>query len=195
MKRCNKCGIEKPLDDFYRDRSRKDGRHPWCKPCIAAKRAAWYERNRETNLAYQAEWREKNKDKKAAGDRAWVAANPQRKREADRLWRLANRAHIDTLIATYRTENPERVTEWRRRRRARKHNAFIAPVSFSDILNRDRGICGICDKPIMEPTIELDHIIPLAAGGTHEPKNIQLAHRTCNRRKSKTLDFKLPDAA
>lgn len=26
----------------------------------------------------------------------------------------------------------------------------------------------------------LDHIIPLAAGGTHEPSNCQCAHFSCN---------------
>lgn len=30
----------------------------------------------------------------------------------------------------------------------------------------------------------LDHIIPLAMGGTHEPKNVQLAHFICNSYKS-----------
>jgi 5-methylcytosine-specific restriction endonuclease McrA len=29
----------------------------------------------------------------------------------------------------------------------------------------------------------LDHIIPIAQGGTHEPRNVQLAHFSCNVRK------------
>lgn len=31
MKKCTKCGEQKPLEQFYRDKSTKDGRHPWCK--------------------------------------------------------------------------------------------------------------------------------------------------------------------
>jgi hypothetical protein len=33
MKRCSKCGEEKPPTDFRRDPSRKDGRYPQCKAC------------------------------------------------------------------------------------------------------------------------------------------------------------------
>lgn len=36
MKDCRKCGESKPLDDFVRDRQRKDGRYPYCKPCHRA---------------------------------------------------------------------------------------------------------------------------------------------------------------
>jgi 5-methylcytosine-specific restriction endonuclease McrA len=49
---------------------------------------------------------------------------------------------------------------------------------------RDHNRCGICRKPIrakkgpMRPSI--DHIIPLARGGTHELANLQAAHYRCN---------------
>jgi len=33
MKTCTKCEIEKPLDEFGRNRSTKDGKQAWCKEC------------------------------------------------------------------------------------------------------------------------------------------------------------------
>lgn len=36
-KRCSRCGEVKPLDDFHRRRSSRDGRQPYCKACIAAR--------------------------------------------------------------------------------------------------------------------------------------------------------------
>lgn len=33
MKTCNKCREEKPLYLFYNDKTRNDGKHPWCKSC------------------------------------------------------------------------------------------------------------------------------------------------------------------
>lgn len=33
---CSKCGAEKPVSEFYRKTSSKDGRHPHCKPCDKA---------------------------------------------------------------------------------------------------------------------------------------------------------------
>ena len=74
----------------------------------------------------------------------------------------------------------------RERRRARLLDAFVEDVLLDAIILRDQGLCGICSDPIMGP-LELDHIVPLAAGGTHEPDNVQLAHRSCNRRKGTTL--------
>lgn len=79
----------------------------------------------------------------------------------------------------------------RQRRRAMKVAAFVAPVYRQRIYDRDRWRCRLCGKPVkrgavvphpMAPT--LDHIIPLAAGGTHEPSNVQCAHFICNSIKS-----------
>jgi len=33
LKECSKCKIKKPLDDFYRRKSSKDGRQSVCKEC------------------------------------------------------------------------------------------------------------------------------------------------------------------
>jgi len=42
MKTCLKCGQSKTLDEFNKDPSRKDGRHPYCRDCKRAKgRGSW----------------------------------------------------------------------------------------------------------------------------------------------------------
>lgn len=43
MKRCSVCKSDKPLDDFCADRSRSDGRFPYCKECYKVKRAKYSE--------------------------------------------------------------------------------------------------------------------------------------------------------
>ena len=35
MKKCASCGEVKPVDDFHKSKSRKDGRKPYCKKCRA----------------------------------------------------------------------------------------------------------------------------------------------------------------
>lgn len=37
MKKCNKCGRELPLDNFYKDKRKKDGHKSTCKECIKKK--------------------------------------------------------------------------------------------------------------------------------------------------------------
>jgi hypothetical protein len=56
MKRCRYCGEEKPLAEFYRDRSARDGHRPECKACTARKRRAWYEENRDREVARVQKW-------------------------------------------------------------------------------------------------------------------------------------------
>jgi hypothetical protein len=75
----------------------------------------------------------------------------------------------------------------RRTRKTRERKAFVALVSRQYIFERDGWRCQICKRKVrrdvdvshrLAPT--LDHIIPLADGGTHEPSNVQCAHFRCN---------------
>jgi hypothetical protein len=72
MKRCNVCGVLKPLDDFYRASGMRDGHRNDCKACnLAAKRA-------RTALDPQA-----NRDRV----RRWQQENYGRYRSRQRLYR------------------------------------------------------------------------------------------------------------
>lgn len=73
------------------------------------------------------------------------------------------------------------------RYRARKRDAMVAPVSPLAIYRRDGWTCRLCSDPIdrgadpqspLAPS--LDHVIPLANGGSHEPSNVWTAHMQCN---------------
>lgn len=96
------------------------------------------------------------------------------------------------FVVAYQTENrycSERCGkgDGKARRRARKRDAFVAPVSRARIFERDDWRCQICKKKVRRDAVVphpkapvLDHIIPLADGGTHEPANVQCAHHLCN---------------
>lgn len=73
------------------------------------------------------------------------------------------------------------------KRRAVKKSAFVENVYRRKVFERDRWICQLCRKPVARTKAVphpkapvLDHIIPLAVGGTHEPSNVQCAHYLCN---------------
>lgn len=48
------------------------------------------------------------------------------------------------------------------------------------IYNRCKGRCGICGKFVPFDVFTVDHIIPLAKGGTNALENLQCAHSWCN---------------
>lgn len=47
LKKCNKCGEEKELSMFYKDKINKDGHSGKCKPCKNANTLEWREKNRD----------------------------------------------------------------------------------------------------------------------------------------------------
>ena len=53
-KRCKKCGQEKPLSDFHRDKTKKDGRKNVCKSCLSKKRnkVSGIDKNIKQSLRY-----------------------------------------------------------------------------------------------------------------------------------------------
>lgn len=52
MKRCSKCKTEKPLTDFYRHSTMRDGRHSYCKRCFIQANKSWVKRNPEKARGY-----------------------------------------------------------------------------------------------------------------------------------------------
>lgn len=78
-----------------------------------------------------------------------------------------------------------------KRRRARKRGADAECFSEIEIYERDNWRCGICgtkvDRRLAFPhkmSASLDHIVPLAAGGSHTRRNVQCSHWLCNSRKT-----------
>lgn len=73
------------------------------------------------------------------------------------------------------------------RRRALKRSAYVEDVWRTRVFERDGWRCQLCRKKVDRAKAVphprapvLDHIVPLAEGGTHEPRNVQCAHFMCN---------------
>lgn len=49
------------------------------------------------------------------------------------------------------------------------------------VYSKDNGVCGICGKPVGRYEFTIDHIIPLAKGGSNDEDNLQVAHEFCNK--------------
>lgn len=78
----------------------------------------------------------------------------------------------------------------RRSERVRRHHTLDDRVPSRLVFARDNWICWLCQKSTakkwtrdnpLSPT--LDHVVPLAKGGTHTASNLRTAHWVCNTRK------------
>ena len=77
------------------------------------------------------------------------------------------------------------------RRRARIKTTRVESVSPQEIFDRDGWMCGICGEEVLAgaqvphpQAATIDHIVPLAKGGTHTADNLQCAHFICNCKKA-----------
>ncbi len=61
------------------------------------------------------------------------------------------------------------------------------------IYNKNKGRCAICGEFVPYDAFTVDHIIPLAKGGTNELNNLQCTCKTCNLIKQDILPEDLMD--
>lgn len=165
-----------------------------CPPCSEkASRMAvqkWRKANPEKYAAQIARQPPRNTEADRARQRAWYRENAELAARRNRASYLKHREKRVAQTAEYRRRNPGKASEIENRRRARKLAQFVAPVDPQAIWERDGGVCQLCGEPIADPKQRsIDHIIPISRGGTHEPANVQLAHRVCNSRKGNRLQM------
>ena len=92
--------------------------------------------------------------------------------------------------------NPDKVVAYRvRRARAElEGNATRELINAKwEASNKTCCLCGTrIDDTLSSPhpmSLTIEHLTPIARGGTHNLNNIDFAHRTCNNKKgAKTLD-------
>lgn len=129
-------------------------------------------------------WPSKSSEKVREYNQRARSKNPDRSRDAARKW-------------YYRTkiENPEKIlinaAVQRQKRRAMKRSAggSFTIAELQDLYARQGKKCACCKKKISDkkgPTkYHIDHVVPLAKGGSSNISNIALLCPTCNQRKHK----------
>jgi hypothetical protein len=90
-KRCPKCGEVKPLTEFNRNRTTRDGLTHWCKECLRETSRRYREANPEAVRKAARESmrraREADPEKFRQADRQRYTAQPERQFAASRRWR------------------------------------------------------------------------------------------------------------
>ena len=186
-KHCQKCRHCRPMGDFMEDmplgerslfciacrRTTKV-----CRKCDEEKSIVDFARNRGGEIGFC----------KSCYSKARAALNERARARADARWR--KQYGEERPKGTGRIDqDPEEVLKASgRRRAARMKVARKAPVDREAVFERDGWLCGICGESVRREDATLDHIVPIARGGTHEPSNVRLAHGLCNSRRGARLD-------
>jgi 5-methylcytosine-specific restriction endonuclease McrA len=201
-RRCIKCGVEKPEFEFNRNKSKSGGRNYECRACCVEYRKAYRAANKEKLKANDAAYYAGNKEHVAKIVASYREANSERLKKAVAEYRVANADVIDAYQAEYRVryknENPEKYAAakkaWAKanpeairlkgqRRRFKTESAGrLSKGLATKLLKLQQGLCACCGKSLADG-YHIDHIMPVALGGTNTDDNIQLLTPLCNMRK------------
>ena len=149
-----------------------------------ASHAARYAANPEKYRARQKAYRAKNLDKFKARCNEYRAANPEKIKIGRAKWAAANAEKRNASNAAWHLANPAAARRYTQNRRALKlaNGGVLSRGLSAKLLTLQKGKCACCKQPLGSK-YHLDHIMPLALGGTNSDSNIQLLHPACNQQK------------
>lgn len=181
-KTCTRCGVTKDLSGYRNDKTRPDGKFPWCKDCckadekkryaadpekykraVALRKAADPEKVRARDRRYNAEHAEEHRARASK----WAKENPERRKLIRQRWEKANTAYGILKQG---------------RRRALLLSKQVGPVTRAGVEQRVAmfgGRCAYCGGEYEH----LDHVKPIKLGGFHMLGNLRPSCRKCNQEK------------
>jgi len=199
---CTKCDVEKLLEDFPKNSTRKDGHASWCKVC----NSNWKKDNKEhisdynkayieNNKEYVAELKKKNYDE----NRDSILLKHKKKREENlEEYRARDKKRDDArkdarvVYSKKWAQRPEtkvvRVNAQNKRRA--KYKETDITTEWLTELRVLTVHCPTCNCEMIEDGLAqngktLDHIITLNTFGTHTMDNVRYICRKCNNSRPK----------
>jgi len=193
LKICKICKIEKPVSDFSKNRSKKDGLHYNCKPCDIKKVRAWELKNPEKKKITSIAYRKRNHARLLEADKNRYYADRetaliQRREYYDKNketiilrvneWGSRNRDKTRAYLrGHYQRNKPEYVAK-SAKRRAAKLNAtplWLTAIQHAQI----QEMYEIAIACTMQTGVQhhVDHIHPLQGdgfAGLHVPWNLRV---------------------
>lgn len=134
-KSCTQCGQRLPLNDFYNNRSRADGKADACKQC----HRAGIERYRAAN---------KEKCRKQAY--RWLQRNLAARRAKQAIWRRNNPEKCNAILRRWRERHPEACKAHNIVGRAKRNGTLVPPST-----------CEHCGKQVRLEAHHPDYSKPL----------------------------------
>jgi len=168
VKKCEHCHSEKDESEFYPAPDGELSEH--CKKCFV--KLAYVEKQKRRKREYMRKYYRENREKILEKNREYYRKQREMRLDYQREYSKSE-------------EGKEKHKEARKRRQERKGDE--KDYTRREIIKRDsedgQPICQICGYPVDYQDLEIDHIVPIADGGTDTKDNVRIAHKTCNVRR------------
>lgn len=130
MKKCTKCGEEKPIGEFNNWKLGKDGKFYQCKQCCKESNKVWRDKNKEWaknyNKEYQVRYYKKNKKRIGRDHKKDYEQNKEKWKGTRKKYYEENKERL-LLLQKERLKNPE----------VRKHRNKISSIRERKLLKAD----------------------------------------------------------
>lgn len=182
LKRCSKCGIEKPAtpEFFHRQTTRRGlpGLRPDCKDCIHIKSQEWHLRHVEEHREKSKRYNQEHRIKATERERRWRENNPEAARARSRRY---YKAHAEERKSITRLK----------RAQLRNIPGIFTEEEVTCLYQKQHGKCYYCGVSL-KSGYHRDHVVPLSRGGRNDISNIVLACPQCNWSKNDRLPHEWP---
>jgi hypothetical protein len=128
LKRCSKCGEEKPatVEYFHKSKSGKNGVGSWCKTCRSAYKREYRKINKEKIAADAIRYRLENPDKVYGYAAYYRETHREQIREKSREYHRNNREKRIKQCLVYRLKNIEKIAEYNRNYHKQNRHISVA---------------------------------------------------------------------
>ncbi len=141
MKRiCTKCGIEKDLEEFVKDKKCLQGRRRMCKKCRVGHQKKWRTENKERILAQEKKYRAENKEKISAQQKKYRAENKEKESSRKKKWQVENKEKVSAIQKKYQVENKERISAQQKKHREGLPDVYIKRLIVKGIPLKPKDI-------------------------------------------------------
>lgn len=142
----------------------------------------WRDKNRDYLIAAKKEYAQKNKEKVLESKKRYYQENKEKCLAASKAHKDKNSDRYRYLSRKWREENRDKVRLNNRKRKQKIKNAegFHTVNDILELLKKQKGRCAGCCDALDGKDYHVDHIQPIALGGSNWPSNLQLMCPFCN---------------
>lgn len=174
---CAECNLFKVKERLVSDVDFVLSRRTYAREYMREKRANDNEYMEKTRARYREKWQSdpEFRAKKAAWKKEKMATDDEYRRRQNALARPQKRA--------WKKANPDAVLASGNKRRARIRGVggTYVPADITNILKQQKYKCAECGTSVRKrENRNIDHVLPLALGGTNWPSNLQVLCPSCN---------------
>lgn len=137
QKICSSCNISLELNtnNFYKDKSKKDGYRSSCKQCKKEHDKEYYKTNRDSKIEYQLQYEKDNREKisiyKKQYTKKYRKNNLEKEKQRHKDYYIKNKEKINKRISLYKQKNKDHLQEAATKyiREKRKNNPLFRLIS------------------------------------------------------------------